>query len=87
MAYSILDWAIDAKATGKCLGCGGFKLDKGPEKTDLQCYKCGRWCSGSEMGYTDTVLITLSDHVQGEVEKFRYASHDAYQADSGNFGD
>jgi len=84
MSYNITDWSIDARRTGKCLKCN-FKLDLGPETSDFQCYNCGRWCSGQLMGYTDTPLITLSDHSQEEIDKFKYASYDAMQMDSGNF--
>jgi len=58
MSYSLHDWFLDAVDRGQCLSCKGFTL----ERCGLvaQCYGCGRWFSGYDIGHAYSDLRDLS---------------------------
>jgi len=47
--YSLMLWYVDARATGRCFGCRGRKMEI-QSYDERQCYRCGRWYSGSLVG-------------------------------------
>lgn len=57
MTYSLVDWSIDARNTGRCLNCR-MTLDHHGEA--LQCYGCGKWIYGSSIGDARVKMVELS---------------------------
>lgn len=68
MSYSIQDWFIDAGERGQCLCCKRYTLER-RDIMEAQCYSCGRWYVGYEMGYCDSELLPLSTAYQHEVRQ------------------
>jgi len=63
MSYNLHDWFIDACDRGKCFSCKGFTLER-MGSMEAQCYSCGRWFSGFDLGYSDAELMHLSTAYQ-----------------------
>jgi len=62
MSYDLQDWFIDAVDRGQCLHCKGFTLER--YGLEVQCYSCGRWFSGYDIGRSFTELMHLSTTYQ-----------------------
>jgi len=59
MSYNLMDWFIDACDRGQCLSCKGFSLERMGD-CEAQCYGCGRWFDGYDLGRYYGELLHLS---------------------------
>lgn len=69
MSYNLIDWFIDAVDRGKCQSCKGFTLER-VDDFEAQCYSCGRWYCGYDLGHTHDSLIELSTSYQREKRQY-----------------
>jgi len=57
--YTLTDWLIDVMEHGLCQSCGNFGLERMGD-FEAQCYRCGKWHSGYDLGRSHTELLHLS---------------------------
>ena len=63
--YELIDWFLDAVERGQCQSCKGFTLER-MGTFEAQCYSCGRWFVGYDIGRAHSDLIHLSTSYQRE---------------------
>ena len=69
LSYNMQDWFLDVCDKSRCLSCRGFTIER-VDSVTAQCYSCGRWYDGYEMGRAFSDLVHLSTTHQ-EREKRR----------------
>jgi len=62
LSYDLIDWFLDAVDRGQCLSCKGFTLDLLGDAA--QCYSCGKWFCGYDIGSSYSSIIELSTTYQ-----------------------
>ncbi len=75
MNYDLHDWFLDACERGQCLSCKGFTLER--SGLEAQCYSCGRWFAGYDVGRSESELRHLSTaHQKQERQRQHGQSYD-----------
>jgi len=69
--YDLTDWFLDAMDRGQCMSCKGFTLER-MGTLEAQCYSCGKWYVGYDLGQSQCELRHLSTSHQHEKRQRTY---------------